>query len=431
MNRKTTLLVILLVSLILGYSIYDFYKTHEYKEVTIHSGLLNEARKNPFYASRLFLKRMGIPSVKKDKLQSLGGSDLPDTDTVIMITSSRSTLSTTRTEALLEWVKSGGHLIARSTTDWHYSGDNKEEDKLAKVLSKKQSRDPLQRLLGVRTGKRTYLKSDDDDGVSDAESTESENDDIINAIFASKEDAPAKYQIRLKGVKKPLKIQSYRFHPLQINKTRRSISEQVVLKKGNFIIRQRLGDGMVTLLSNMDFIKNYEIEKADHAEILWHLVHGLHTQLDQPKEIWLIHRDKMATLWSLLWKNASALIISLGLLLFFWLLKETRRFGPLIPKQQEDRRSLNEHITSSGDFYWKNNKKLLLLDSSRQALMQRLARVHPGWAQRSEDEQVHQLAEQLKLPSKTIHKLLYDNEIELNNDFTWLIQQLEKIRKSI
>lgn len=115
----------------------------------------------------------------------------------------------------------------------------------------------------------------------------------------------------------------------------------------------------------------------------------------------------------------------------FLVVKSIQRFGPIIPKQEENRRSLNEHITSSGNFYWKNGQKQTLVKSARLALTQRLSRIHPGWLQRTNEEQVTLLADQLSMKAETVHRLLYAQNIEQADDFTQLIKQLEEIRKAI
>lgn len=440
-NRTATLLIILLVALIIGAGVYNFYKTHEYKEVDIRTGLLNEARTNKYYASRLFLKRMGIPTIKKESLQTNWG--FPNTDTVMIITTKRTGLSTARTEELFEWVESGGHLIARSTSDWYYSGDGADDDgddnevekEINEMLSDKDSRDPLQRLLGIHSGERIHLSEDEGNKKKNKKKKiKSDAEELMTELLSTKVDETPEYEISIKGADAPLKIQMDWYENLVIDdpdQTSSHKTEQVKLKTGHFIIRQKVGKGLVTLVSDMDFFKNYEIEKSDHAQILWHLVHGYQTDIQQPKTVWLIHDDKVASLWNLLWKNAWMLILSLTLFLALWMLRESRRFGPVIPKQQEDRRSLNEHITSSGNYYWKNNKKHRLIESSRQALTQRLTRVHPGWANYSKEEQIKLLSNQLNMPSESLHKLLYDTNFEQGDDFTWLVQQLEKVRKSI
>ena len=197
------------------------------------------------------------------------------------------------------------------------------------------------------------------------------------------------------------------------------------------MIRQKVGKGMVTLISDIRFIKNYHLEKSDHAEIFWHLIHGKHPALDQPKNVWLIHSSEIPNLLDLLLKYAWTFMLSLSFLFIAWLMMATRRFGPLIPKQAEDRRSLKEHISSSGNFYWKNDNKQKLIDSSRKALLQRLAQVHSGWSQRNKEEQVTLLAEQVSMTPKAVQKLLYTQNIEQTDEFTSLIRQLERIRKLI
>ena len=107
----------------------------------------------------------------------------------------------------------------------------------------------------------------------------------------------------------------------------------------------------------------------------------------------------------------------------------------MIPKQQEDRRSLNEHISSSGNFYWKYNKKQKLIESSRKALLQRLARIHPGWEQRTEEEKINLLAEQTEMKAEAIQQLLYSDannpSFEQAETFTQLIKDLENIRNNL
>ncbi len=75
--------------------------------------------------------------------------------------------------------------------------------------------------------------------------------------------------------------------------------------------------------------------------------------------------------------------------------------------------------------------KQKLIDSTRHALMQRLTQVHPGWTQRTKDEQIQLLATQTELTPEAVEKLLYAQNIEQADEFTSLVRQLENIRKSI
>ena len=426
MSNKLIIVLISLVFLsIVGYGVYDFYQTHEYEEVTTHKGFKGEARKNPLYAARLFLKRMGIETTNKDSVPSV--NNLPNNDTVLLIDTNRSTLSNKHTLELMDWVKSGGHIIARTTRDWQYSGSDKI-DKIKK--SKKYSPDPLQRYLHVRTGPRTDIDLEEDD-------IETVVDELVgtNISDVKKENPDNIQKISLKGIDKQLALDITRFRTIQVDEDVKDSTEIVELGYGAFMIRQKVGDGLVTLVADMSFLENDEIEYADHAEILWHLIHGLHKPIYQPKEVWLINNDEMPSLWDILWNNYWTFILSLLLIFGAWLLLNTHRFGPMIPKQEENRRSLNEHISSSGNFYWKHNNKEKLIESSRKALLYRLSRIHPGWEQRTKEEQIMVLAEQTKMEPELLHQLLYS---DANNpsfaqaeSFTRLIKDLENIRNKL
>ena len=419
MSKPVNILIALLIVMVSILGVYNFIQTHEYKTFSERTDFKGEARSNPLYAARLFLKRMGIPSETKNSLQGLGS--YPDTDTVLVLDTRRSTLSKEKIDQLIKWVESGGHLIAKANKDWETS------DK--KTNKKNQSRDPLQKYLGVHVSSGSYLE-DLDETIEDFEDMVNEAKDEIEG---SRDGSTSfnYHTISLKEANKKLALKDIWFRDITVDKAHQNKTEEIKLDGRNYIIRQRVGNGMVTLVSDLKFIENKGLGNADHAEILWYLVHGLHSSLYQPRDIWLIHNDKMPPLWRLLWQYGWAFILSLLLLFIAWLLSSTRRFGPLIPKAEENRRSLSEHITSSGHFYWKHNKRSKLLNSARQALIQRLARIHPGWSQRSEQEQLEIIAKHSKLSPDTLHKALYSTEIKTAEAFTHTIQLLEQLRKSL
>ncbi len=385
------LTILICIAFILGG--YNLYNRLEIVESVEKITLSGEARKNPLYAARIFLNRMGIPASTKESLQGLG--NLPSTDTVLIISSKRTTLSGKATDDLYTWIKAGGHLIVRTTVDNDYSSflDNMDQ-------TKPISEDPLQALLEVESGNRIKIKQQE-----------------AFLEFATSE--------------RPLRLDINWFNPIiRLNNSRKN-DEIIQIKADTFILRRSIGQGMVTLLADLTFIDNRKIRKADHAEIFWHLVHGL----GSPNDIWLIHNDEMPALWQLLWNKAWALIITLTILFILWLYVSAHRFGPLIPKAAEDRRSLLEHIRASGHFYWKHQQKAKLIASTREALNQRLALTLPNWQQLSEAEKIAQLALRLERPKAEIQQLLFDSNNALkknqSDEFIQLIKQLEQIRHSL
>ncbi len=445
MSKSLQITIAALITLLLAGAIFIFLQTYEKKEKIIHTGLFGEARKNPLYASRIFLKRMGIPTETKTSVQGFTG--YPSTDTVIVINSKRSTLSPYQTQELINWVKRGGHVIALATHEWEFHRSNKsmESDTQAsgyrhitidsKLTDKRYSPDPLQNYMGIST--EDVIHYDDlAETMKEMLDKIKENDDsdIINA--EENDSTKNLFKIQLKDVPKTLAMHNSWFHPLLVDSDYIDKTEIVTFRSANFIARQKIGDGLITLVSSLDFIENRQLEKADHAEIFWYLIHGINKPIDQPEKVWLIHTDEMPPLWDLIWRNAWMFILSITFLFIAWLLLATRRFGPAIPKVPEDRRSLTEHISNSGSFYWKHNHKKELLQSTRNAVSQKLTLSSPNWNHLNEEQQLNLLLSDI-LPNKNIHlnpqeihHALYAPNIEKVDEFTNAIRILETIREA-
>ena len=389
---------------IIGLGGYNLYQRLEIVESVEKITLGGEARRNPLLAARIFLNRMGVIASTKQSLQGL--NNLPNSQSVLLISSRRSTLSQQAINDLYAWVREGGHLITRINQDdveiYHNNNDdddgNNASDSDAEEMARASS-DPLQTLMRVTTDEQLRV------------------------------DKPP-FGLTLKGAEQPLTLNTQYFYPIiPYDDVFLRDDETIHIKGEVFILRRHLDKGMITLVSDLGFINNRRIREADHAEIFWQLVHGLTT----PNEVWLIHNDEMPALWQLMWKQGWALIITLTLMFVLWLYAAAHRFGPIIPKTSEDRRSLLEHITASGHFYWQHRQKAKLIASSREALQQRLAVVHPSWQQLSDAEKIEQLAIRLQRSQQDIQQLLFDPNHAIkkyqSDEFTQLIKQLEQIRK--
>ncbi|MEE9351420.1 MAG: DUF4350 domain-containing protein, partial [Thiotrichaceae bacterium] len=237
MNKPVIAFVFLLVALF-AYGVYQFFDTHEYKEVTEYTPFKGEARENPLFAARLFLKQMGIPADNKNDLQSIG-QQYPDTDTVMILDTSRSTLSLERIERLLEWIRDGGHLITGTHVDWELlgyfeeleeemdadeyetlGGKCPEDDEDCQYLQ--DSSDPLQSVLEISSSQSVYIDSEEDkaykekrkgedkgeDGTDDSDEIIYEEDDYENIdIFSpSKTKDLRTFPIALSNASKQLTL---------------------------------------------------------------------------------------------------------------------------------------------------------------------------------------------------------------------------------
>jgi hypothetical protein len=310
----------LITALATAASVIWFLNTFELKETEEYIGFKGEAKTNTLYAARLFLKRMGIPAERRDSLTTL-----PDTDSVLIIDTGRYTLSTQKIDQILAWVERGGHLITRARipgdTTTLYGTDKNDDEADAKASARANKADPLQTALGVRIGK--HVMPEDDDLPLD---------------------------VTLSGMSHSLEADPGFFYSLE---TDADDTYPQHYKKATWLLEQKWGKGMVTLAANLDFIENGTLVDYQHAELLWNMVHGVQ---EQPHSVWLVHQDDMPPLWTLLWKHAWALMLTLAVLILLTFLALMPRFGPLLPNPQPERRRILEHIRASGRFMWKRYK---------------------------------------------------------------------------
>ncbi|MDQ5767740.1 DUF4350 domain-containing protein [Thiothrix subterranea] len=307
--RLQSILIGLFVALVTTAGVFWFLDAYEYKEVDEYTGFQGEARENPLFAARLFLKRMGIPSERHTSPQTL-----PDADTVLVIDTDRYTLSRQKSEALLAWVANGGHLITRTR---YFTNDSEAED-----AEETNDHDPLQLALGITRGE--HIIPEDDDLPLDAE---------------------------LSNMNSSLHVDPEFFYALQ------TTTKQAYPQKYNdtdWLLEIEYGDGLITWAANLDFIENSALDDHDHAEFFWYMLHGLH---DKPQAVWLIHSDDMPALSTLLWEHAWALVLTLAVFIPLTILALSPRFGPLIPKPAPERRRILEHIHASGLFMWQRHRK--------------------------------------------------------------------------
>lgn len=103
-----------------------------------------------------------------------------------------------------------------------------------------------------------------------------------------------------------------------------------------------------------------------------------------------------------LFRNAWPMLLPLGLLLSLWIWRGAWRWGPIAAAPDGARRSLQEHLQASGRWMWRNQGGDWLLKVSREALKARATRRHPGFPNLKFDEQIAYLQTQSQLPLEDV-----------------------------
>ncbi len=377
-----------------------FLSNYELKEIDEYAGYRGEARTNDLFAARLFIKRMGIGAQAQEGIASL-----PGTDTVIVLDTQRYTFSKEKTEELLAWVQRGGHLLTRARVDLETSDDASTDTEQASV----EGRDWLQQLLGIEIGKHVLVDEDD-----------------------------LPFPVKLVTAPQALDVELDFFNSLLVKDKTRHTTEYR-FGENTWLLQTEYGAGLVTLAASLDFIENQSIDHAEHASLLWYLLHSHNPQF---KDVLLIHKDTLPSLFSLLLAHAWALLAMAGLTLLFVFWALIPRFGALIPEPIPERRRIGEHIKASGQFLWKQpaNGREQLIHSTHLALQQNARQHIPGWAGLTLSQQASALGTYLQLPPEqhaALESLLADTTANPVNSarrpdeayFVRLVKLANRLRK--
>ncbi len=391
-NSRTIIFVSLFITGVIIYIGYWLYTHFEIITEEVEVGFRGKARDNPLLAAERLLTRMGTSATT---VQSLSDSDLGLGDTLVLLQYDTS-LDDEQTQELINWVDSGGHLI------------------IAHNRSREAQKDTSQPNNFV---------------FEEISVTQHQNGLDENEIAPPTEFIWGQYRLQVA------------FNPNDYLENEHYPAEKISDDYGTHLLSYYYGAGILSVLSDLEFIENDKISEYDHAQFLWQLVN-----FDRViTRVWLLHtymgsHKSEPSLWILLWQNLWTMIISGILLLLFWLWAASRRFGPLLPVPPKTRRRLLEHIEASGHFLWRQHQTTLLRYSAVQALLKRLESVHPDWVRLPHTQLSQRLAEVCELPAEEIEKALSLTKLSFTKNrqpveteitFTQSIQFLTQIRKKL
>ncbi len=340
-----------------------------------------EAKYNNLFAAERFLQTLNIPTDSTTLPKLL--RSMPSTSAVVLIDSNRFSNEINATHTLLNWVHAGGHLILRPGYRPSTDEDNALQDELLDTLklSVKVIHEPL-------------------------------SDQLL--------------ELSLKTANKPQKlfIESYSYTHLT-----GQVENDLIAKDANGIhlIQRNLGQGMVTVLTDLQFLGNHQIGTEHHALVLWYLVN----QHQKPAKVWLIYSEKAEALASILWDKFNPLIIISSILGLLWLFASAQRFGPMIKPAKTANRSILEHIDANGMHYWRNGEAIKLLARRRASFNHKMIRYHPAWKSLPQRQKTLHLKKMSQWSETELLRILNSQEVNKREEFTHLIRQIELLEKMI
>lgn len=407
-NANRILLWLLGIALLAGVLSYGYWFASNFERHSkeVRTTVSPEARKNRFLAAERFLHQSG------QSVQSHAGRDIftlaPDTGDTILLGSNSHLFLQRNHDALMEWVKAGGHLLLVPRI---YDEEDEEEEK-----------DPLLEQLGVEL---IQLDEDEEDDKQEEQEVEESQcalddnacDDIASSRVSEAENSDEEDSAEHRD--KRVTVTFKASHPGEFKA--RFLADrylydaeetaEVVVGVDDMpnLLRFSLGSGAVTVLSDMDLFTNDFIGEYDHAYLFARLV-------NTPGKVWIFYSADMPSLLVLLWQRMPwlSLISVVLLLLAGW--RMTLNSGPRLKPPYDPRRNLIEHLDAAANYSWRIDKARQLVADNRTAVEHAWRRRHPQLNSMDRRECCEWIGEKTGISASAIERTLY-GEITSEQDF--------------
>ena len=358
MNRLLMWAGLLLVCLLAAAGFYAWSKATPYDEV-IDRGPSPEAQANPYLAAEHFLRKQGLPVDHAFGLDRL--ADLPSEHHSLLLLTERSNMSPRQVEQLLDWTRSGGHLLVVAEALW-----DEETGKSGDLL--------LDRLQ-IR-----QVLSDEPEEPAPARKKKTPD---LTRLYIDNETAPAYF-----GFDTAFNLTDPK-HLAQFSANS---------ARSSHLMQLDLGQGRVTVITDSDLWKTANIGKHDNAWLLWYLTQGT--------AVTLLANGDMDDLFSLLLRYFPQALVALTALIALALWHAAMRQGPIQAPAPKARRQLQEHLKASADFLLRRNGQRTLVQALQRDILRAARHRHPSFEHLDDAQQWQVLEHLTHQPSHVISQAL-------------------------
>ena len=358
MNRPLLWVGLLLACLLGAGGLYVWHKAIPYDEV-VDRGPSPEALGNPYLAAEHFLREQGLVVDHANGLERL--SDLPPKDRSLLLLGERGNMTPRQVDQLLDWAKSGGHLLVVAEALW-----DEATDKSGDLL--------LDRLYIHQT------LSDEPDQLAPARKKKGPD---LTKLYVDNETAPAYFSFDT---------------DFNLTDPKHLAQFSANSAKSSHLMQLNLGQGNVTVVTDSDLWKTPGIGKHDNAWLLWYLNQGTH--------VTLLFNSDVDDLFTLLMRYFPQALAALAALIALALWQAGMRQGPLQAPAPRARRQLQEHLEASADFLLRRSGQAPLLHALQRDILRAARRRHPGFEHLDTAEQWQVLEHLTRQPSHVISQAL-------------------------
>lgn len=357
--KRPLLWVGLLLACLLGAGgLYVWHKAIPYDEV-VDRGPSPEALGNPYLAAEHFLRQQGLAVERASGLERL--SDLPPKGRSLLLLGERDNMTPRQVDQLLDWAKSGGHLLVVAEALW--------DEETAK------SGDLLLDSLHIQ-------QTLSDESEQPAPARKQKKPDLTK-LYVDNETAPAYFSFDTDfNLTDPKHLAQF-----SANSARSS-----------HLMQLNLGQGRVTVVTDSDLWKTPGIGQHDNAWLLWYL--------NQGTDVTLLFNSDVDDLFTLLMRYFPQALVALAALIALALWQAGMRQGPIQAPAPKARRQLQEHLQASADFLLRRSGQGTLLHALQRDILRAARRRHPGFEHLNTADQWQVLEHLTRQPSHVISQAL-------------------------
>lgn len=407
MNRRKRILVGLLTTVLLVLAgLYTSRQLEHYEEI-VDQGPSPQARANPYLAAEHFLRAQSI-RVQVDN----GFATLPDTGQrrqTLMLLDSREHMTPGQVDALLEWTRSGGHLVFVAERRW--------ED------AKGRSGDLLLDKIGVRPYLSKDLGNQEQEEAPDIERSRLPIPLMAPTPKSPRVLWPELTRLYLENENAPAYMS---FNPAFHLEDPQDLSHSWANSaQATHLLQIAQGNGLITVLSDAEVWKTRSIGKYDNAWLLWYLA--------QDSAVTLVLQTRHDNLFTLILHYFPLALGALALLTAMTLWHVGVRNGPLRLPASRSRRQLTEHARACADFLSRHNGQQALLKHLQQDILRRARQRHPGFDQLAVADQWLVVARLTRQPTSAIGDALRPRAgLRISKtDFTRQVAHLQTLRNAL
>ncbi|WP_332846463.1 DUF4350 domain-containing protein [Pseudomonas lactucae] len=358
MNRPLPWVLLILACLLGAGGFYAWRNAIPY-DVVVDRGPAPQALANPYLAAEHFLRQQGLSVEHANSLAHL--DTLASKGNSLLLLGERSNLSPRQVGQLLDWAKSGGHLLVVAEALWDEE-TGKSGDLLLDRLNIHQA-----------------LSDEPEEPVP----ARKKNAPDLTKLYVDNETAPAYFSFDTDfNLIDPGHLAQFSANSAQ----------------SSHLMQLEVGNGRVTVITDSDLWKTPDIGKHDNAWLLWYL--------NQGTAVTLLFNSDVDDLFTLLVRYFPQALVALIALIALALWHAGMRQGPIQAPASRARRQLQEHLKASADFLLRRNGQGTLLHALQRDIQRAARRRHPGFEHLDNTEQWRVLEHLTHQPSHIISQAL-------------------------